>query len=136
MEKFNRKILHNQGDLKGDNIWISISFTDISSYSTIIEHMSPEMVVKFLNEYFSAMHDVIDKYKGQIVNYIGDSVMVVFGAPKKVEDHEIMSVKCAVEMREKLDKLNKIWDEKEFSRFWKNHGIEKITHVLESIQAV
>ena len=121
------KILHNQGDLKGDNIWISISFTDISSYSTIIEHMSPEMVVKFLNEYFSAMHDVIDKYKGQIVNYIGDSVMVVFGAPKKVEDHEIMSVKCAVEMREKLDKLNKIWDEKEFSRFWKNHGIEKIT---------
>ena len=121
------KILHNQGDLKGDNIWISISFTDISSYSTIIEHMSPEMVVKFLNEYFSAMHDVIDKYKGQIVNYIGDSVMVVFGAPKRVEDHEIMSVKCAVEMREKLDKLNKIWDEKEFSRFWKNHGIEKIT---------
>ena len=121
------KILHNQGDLKGDNIWISISFTDITSYSTIIEHMSPEMVVKFLNEYFSAMHDVIDKYKGQIVNYIGDSVMVVFGAPKKVEDHEIMSVKCAVEMREKLDKLNKIWDEKEFSRFWKNHGIEKIT---------
>ena len=111
----------------GKNLWISISFTDISSYSTIIEHMSPEMVVKFLNEYFSAMHDVIDKYKGQIVNYIGDSVMVVFGAPKKVEDHEIMSVKCAVEMREKLDKLNKIWDEKEFSRFWKNHGIEKIT---------
>ena len=126
-EHLTEKILHNQGDLKGDNIWISISFTDISSYSTIIEHMSPEMVVKFLNEYFSAMHDVIDKYKGQIVNYIGDSVMVVFGAPKKVEDHEIMSVKCAIEMREKLEKLNRIWDETEFSRFWKNHGIEKIT---------
>ena len=41
------------------------------------------------------MHDIIEKYKGQIINYIGDSVMVVFGAPERVEDHEIMSVKCA-----------------------------------------
>ena len=125
--KLTEKILKNEGDLSGDNIWISISFTDIASYSTIIEHMSPETVVKFLNEYFSAMHDIIEKYKGQIINYIGDSVMVVFGAPEKVEDHEIMSVKCAMEMRKKLEELNSIWDETEFSRFWKNHGIENIT---------
>ena len=51
--KLTEKILKNEGDLSGDNIWISISFTDIKSYSTIIEHMSPETVVKFLNEYFS-----------------------------------------------------------------------------------
>ena len=82
-ETLTEKILDDQGDLKGDNIWVSILFTDISSYSTIIEHMSPETAVKFLNEYFSAMHDVIDEYQGQIINYIGDSVMVVFGAPKK-----------------------------------------------------
>ena len=110
-----------------DNIWVSISFTDISSYSTIIEHMSPETAVKFLNEYFSAMHDVIEKYSGQIINYIGDSVMVVFGAPQKLEDHEILSVRCAMGMREKLNELNKKWDESEFSRYWKNHGIDGIT---------
>jgi len=121
------KILDNDGDLKGDNIWVSISFTDISSYSTIIEHMSPETAVKFLNQYFSAMHDVIEKYNGQIINYIGDSVMVVFGAPQKLEDHEILSVCCAIEMREKLNELNQRWDESEFSRYWKNHGIDAIT---------
>jgi len=126
-ETLTEKILDNEGDLKGDNIWVSISFTDISSYSTIIEHMSPETAVKFLNEYFSAMHDVIEKHNGQIINYIGDSVMVVFGAPKKLEDHEILSVRCAIEMRTKLDELNKQWDESEFSRYWKNHGIELIT---------
>ena len=82
-ETLTEKILDNDGDIKGDNIWVSISFTDISSYSTIIEHMSPEKAVKLLNEYFSAMHDVIEKHNGQIINYIGDSVMVVFGAPKK-----------------------------------------------------
>ncbi len=53
------------------------------------------------------MHDVIDKHEGQIVNYIGDSVMVVFGAPEKLDNHEIISVKCAIEMKNKLDELNK-----------------------------
>ena len=126
-ETLTEKILDNEGDLKGDNIWVSISFTDISSYSTIIEHMSPETAVKFLNEYFSAMHDVIEKHNGQIINYIGDSVMVVFGAPRKLEDHELLSVRCAIEMREKLNELNQKWDANEFSRYWNNHGIDAIT---------
>ena len=126
-EALTEKILVNNGDLKGDNIWVSISFTDISSYSTIIEHMSPETAVKFLNEYFSSMHDIIEKHNGQIINYIGDSVMVVFGAPQKLDDHEILAVRCAIDMREKLIELNQKWDESEFSRYWKNHGIDKIT---------
>ncbi len=126
-ETLSEKILFNKGVLKGDNIWVSISFTDISSYSTIIEHMSPETAVKFLNEYFSAMHDEIERYQGQIINYIGDSVMVVFGAPQKLEDHEILSLRCAIGMRNKLSELNKKWDENEFSRYWKNHGIQSIT---------
>ena len=125
-ETLTEKILDNEGDIKGDNIWVSISFTDISSYSTIIEHMSPEKAVKLLNEYFSAMHDVIEKHNGQIINYIGDSVMVVFGAPKKLDDHELLSVRCALEMRKALKKLNQKWDASEFSRYWKNHGIESI----------
>ena len=126
-ETLTKKMLVNEGELSGTNIWVSISFTDISSYSTIIEHMSPENAVKFLNEYFSSMHDVIEKYNGHIVNYIGDSVMVVFGAPEKLDDHEILSVRCAIDMREKLKKLNEKWDKSEFSRYWKNHGIEKIS---------
>lgn len=89
--------------------------------------MSPETAVKFLNEYFSAMHDVIEEHDGQIINYIGDSVMVVYGAPQKLEDHEIISVRCAIAMREKLKELNQKWDEIEFSRYWKNHGINEIT---------
>ena len=126
-ENLTEKILDNKGDIKGDNIWVSISFTDISSYSTIIEHMSPETAVKFLNQYFTAMHDVIEKHNGQIINYIGDSVMVVFGAPEKLEDHELLSVRCAISMRERLAQLNEEWNKNEFSRYWKNHGIDGIS---------
>ena len=120
------KILKNDGVLLGENSRVTISFTDITSYSTIIEHMSPETAVKFLNEYFTAMHDVIEEHDGHIVSYIGDSVMVVYGAPKKVEDHELLAVKSAIGMRDRLNEMNNMWDETEFSRYWKNNGIEKI----------
>ncbi len=120
------KILKDDGILAGENTRVTVSFTDITSYSTIIEHMSPETAVKFLNRYFTSMHDVIEEYGGHIVSYIGDSVMVVFGAPKKVEDHELQAVRCAIKMRDKLKEMNKKWDDNEFSRYWKNNDINEI----------
>ena len=121
------KILNSDGVLIGETKWVTICFTDISSYSTIVEYMSPEVAVEFLNEYFNEMHKIIEKHNGQILNYIGDSIMIVFGAPDDVDDHELKAVKCALEMNEALKSLNKEWEKSEFSRFWKNHGIEKVT---------
>ena len=89
--------------------------------------MSPELAVKFLNEYFTAMHEVIERYNGQIINYIGDCLMVVYGAPKKVDDHENLAIQCSIGMRTKLNELNEIWKQKAYSKYWKNHGIDKIT---------
>ncbi len=126
-ETLSEKILSEGGNLRGEIKWVSISFTDISSYSTIIENMSPEVAVKLLNEYFTKMHDVIEKHGGQILNYIGDAIMVVFGAPDSLPDHEVSAVECAIEMRKELSNLNKVWDDNESSRYWKNHGIEKVT---------
>ena len=72
------------------------------------------------------MHDVIEEHNGYIVSYIGDSVMVAYGAPKKVEDHELLAVKSAIGMRDKLREMNDNWDKTEFSRYWKNNGIKEI----------
>ena len=121
------KMLKEDGSISGENKWVTLSFTDISSYSTIIEHMSPKVAVEFLNEYFTAMHDVIEQHGGHILNYIGDCIMVVFGAPEEMDNHENQAIKCAMKMREKLAELNSRWDESELSRYWSNHGIEKIT---------
>ena len=126
-EKLSDKILSEDGKLKGEIKWVSISFTDIESYSTIIENMSPQVAVKLLNEYFTKMHDVIEKHGGQILNYIGDAIMIVFGAPNTIEDHEIKALECAIEMRKELENLNLDWDSREASRYWKNHGIENMT---------
>tara|TARA_B100001175_G_C19359982_1_gene566627 strand:+ start:97 stop:792 length:696 start_codon:yes stop_codon:yes gene_type:complete len=104
-----------------------ILFTDLRAYSTITENMSHEVALEFLNEYFTAMHEVIKEFDGHILKYIGDSIMVVFGAPEKLKNHENQALNCSLKMIKKLDELNSLWDDNETSRYWKNHGIESIT---------
>jgi len=120
------KILAQKGELEGENRWVSILFTDISDYSTITENMAPEVALEFLNEYFSEMHNVIKEFDGQILNYIGDSIMVVFGAPNNLKGHENKAIECSLKMRDKLEELNLLWDKTDASRYWKNHGINSI----------
>jgi len=125
-DELSDKIISQKGELEGENRWVSILFNDISDYSTITENMAPEIALEFLNEYFSEMHKVIREFNGQILNYIGDSIMVVFGAPNKLKGHENKAIECAIMMREKLEELNQSWDENDTSRYWKNHGIQSI----------
>ena len=125
-DELSDKIISQKGELEGENRWVSILFNDISDYSTITENMAPEIALEFLNEYFSEMHKVIREFNGQILNYIGDSIMVVFGAPNKLKGHENKAIECAIMMREKLEDLNQSWDKNDTSRYWKNHGIQSI----------
>jgi len=125
-DELSDKIISQEGELEGENRWVSILFTDISDYSTITENMAPEVALEFLNEYFSEMHNVIKEFNGQILNYIGDSIMVVFGAPNKLRGHENKAIECSLKMREKLAQLNQLWEKNDTSRYWKNHGIESI----------
>ena len=121
------KIISQKGELEGENKWVTILFADLGNYSTITESMSPEVALEFLNEYFTKMHEVIKEFEGHTLNYIGDSVMVVFGAPEKLKNHENQAVMCSLKMKEKLKELNQEWDKKETSRYWKNHNIDLIT---------
>tara|TARA_B100001287_G_scaffold257413_1_gene243040 strand:+ start:70 stop:1377 length:1308 start_codon:yes stop_codon:yes gene_type:complete len=121
------KMLKDGGELDGEIKWVSVLFTDLSGYSTITENMSPEVALEFLNEYFTKMHVIIKKFEGHILNYIGDSIMVVFGAPQKLKNHENQAVECALKMKKKLEELNTKWDDNKLSRYWKNHGIDLIT---------
>ena len=126
-ESLTNQLIKDEGKINAETRWVTISFTDINKYSTIIEKMSPEIAVKFLNEYFTRMHKVIKKYNGVILNYIGDSIMVIYGAPDNIKNHEISALKAAIEMKSELKELNESWNKNEFSRYWKNIGIDEVT---------
>jgi len=84
-------------------------FTDIQSFSSFSEQLSPEAVVELLNEYLTDMTDILLEHKGTLDKYIGDAIVAFYGAPVPVEDHEYMACLTAINMQLGLDKLRKKW---------------------------
>ncbi len=94
-------------NLGGEERKVTILFTDIRGFTSMSEKMEPETVVSTLNEYFSDMIDIIFKNNGTLDKIIGDELMVVYGAPIATKNDTERAVKTAIEMQEKIKKLNK-----------------------------
>ena len=89
---------------------LTIMFCDIRSFTTFSENNPSELVVRMLNEYLFRMTDIIFKYNGTLDKFIGDAIMAFWGAPIDLEDHPLLAVKAALEMKEKLAELNADWE--------------------------
>ena len=94
-------------ELGGESKHITILFSDIRGFTSLSEKLTPHDVVTTLNEYFSAMMDIIFKYNGTLDKIVGDELMVVYGAPLEKEDDSDRAIMTAIEMMERLKKLNK-----------------------------
>jgi adenylate cyclase len=94
------------GGLKRD---ISVFFSDIESFTTISESLSPEDLITFLNEYLTEMTDIIFKNNGTLDKYIGDAVMAFWGAPVPLENHKFLACKTSLEMKKRLAELRIKW---------------------------
>ncbi|MCQ2594339.1 MAG: guanylate cyclase [Treponemataceae bacterium] len=86
----------------GEKRDIAILFSDIRSFTNISEKNRPEVLVAFLNRYFTVMVDIIKKYGGTIDKFIGDAIMAEFGTPISYEDNARRAAKAAYEMRKAL----------------------------------
>lgn len=91
----------------GEMLDAALLFCDIRSFTPIAERLSPNEVVYMLNTYYSMMSEVINKHNGVINQFVGDEIFVSFGAPLPVPDPEISSVKCAIEMIDKLVEISR-----------------------------
>lgn len=96
--------------LTGDRRRVSVLFCDIRGFSTMSEKMPPEKVVALLNDYFEAMVEVIFRNNGTLDKFIGDGMMVIFGAPEDDQHQEERAVKTALEMQQDLRRLTKKWE--------------------------
>jgi adenylate cyclase len=92
--------------LGGDRKEVTILFSDIRGYTSLIENMQAEEVVTMLNAYFEAMVDAVFAHKGTLDKYIGDAIMAVFGSPLPLNDHAWLAVQTAIAMRHQLTKFN------------------------------
>jgi adenylate cyclase len=92
--------------LGGETREVTVLFSDLEGYSSIAEKMPPAELVAFMNEYLSAMTDIIENNGGYIDKYIGDSIVAVFGAPAYDKDHAINAAHAALACRVRLHELN------------------------------
>jgi adenylate cyclase len=100
----------DMAQLGGQKREITVLFSDIKSFTTYSENHQPEEVVAILNEYLGAMTDIVLKWEGILDKFIGDAIVVFWGAPMKQEDHAERAVRCALEMQERLDQLRRKWE--------------------------
>ncbi len=89
----------------GEKREVAILFSDIRSFTNISELNKPEVLVGFLNRYFTTMVEIIKKHGGTVDKFIGDAIMALFGTPVSYEDNARRAVAAAYEMREALDTL-------------------------------
>lgn len=96
--------------LGGERRQLTAFFSDIRGFTGISEKMSPEQLVVFLNEYLSAMTDIVLKYEGTLDKYMGDAIMAFYGAPMDQADHAMRACKTAVDMLQRLKELRVDWE--------------------------
>lgn len=97
--------------LGGEERTMTAFFSDILSFTSISERMEPAEVVELLNEYLSAMSDIIYEFGGTVDKYIGDAIVAFWGAPLPEENHPELCVRAAVAMQKKLVEMRTSWRE-------------------------
>ncbi len=94
--------------LGGDKRTVTILMADLRGFTQATEKMAPEVVIRMLNRYFGQIIEIIDRYRGIIVDFYGDSVLVFFnGLDGRLSERASDAVRCAVEMQRQLALVSK-----------------------------
>jgi class 3 adenylate cyclase len=92
---------------------VTLFFSDIAGFTGIVETMPPERSMVLLTKYFNDMSKVIDDHGGIVIEFIGDAIYAMYGAPLPDKgEHHTNAVKAAVGMLAQLDRINK-WSVKQ-----------------------
>ncbi len=103
------EILDNPPELGGLDKELTVFFSDIRGFTTLSESLKPQELVNHLNEYLTAMTNVVLEYQGTLDKYVGDEIMCFWGAPLPQPDHALLACACALKQIEALNRMNAKW---------------------------
>lgn len=95
-----------EADLEVEDLEVTMYFSDIANFTTIVENLSPDSSMLLLVRYFNDMSKVIDDHGGIVVEFIGDAIQCIYGAPLANPDHPTNAVKASIRMLSALRRMN------------------------------
>jgi adenylate cyclase len=110
-------VLRGDTTLDGEVREVSILMADLRGFTTFCERVAPRRMSRLLNEYLTAMVEVILKQKGRVQDFIGDGILGVFGAPGQDPDHAWHAALSALEMQAAIRDLAGRWEREEETLF-------------------
>ena len=100
------EILAGRVSLDGEMTRATLLFSDLRDFTPFVESTHPKKVISIMNQYFSEMAEAIKANQGLILQYVGDEIEAVFGAPLPSDDHPDLAARAALEMKQRLERLN------------------------------
>ena len=89
----------------------TILMSDLRGFTAMSTRLPSDQLITMLNHYFAEMSAVITQHRGTVIEFLGDGIFVVFGAPQELPDHAEAAVRCAVEMQKAMKEVNE-WNRK------------------------
>ena len=93
--------------LGGKKKCLTIMMSDLRGFTAMSEKMDPQDLITMLNHYLGEMTEAIQKNNGTIIEFMGDGIFAIFGAPLESQTHAADAVAAALEMQGRMDEINK-----------------------------
>ncbi len=100
-----------QNLLSGQDAEVSVLFCDIRGFSGVAERVGPQRTIEWINDVLTELSECVMRHDGVLVDYIGDELMAMWGAPGEQLDHAERACKAACEMLSQTEPLRKKWIE-------------------------
>lgn len=98
--------------LGGKQVDGTVLFMDLAGFSTLSETESPQAMISFINDFLSAMIEIGMNEGGTVERFLGDAIMLIWGAPVEQENHAELACTTAIKMQAKLHELTKMTKQK------------------------
>ncbi len=127
------EILSGRIPLDGEVREVTVLFADLRGFTPLTESNDPKLVAQILNKYFEEMGRSIHEHSGLILQFLGDEIYAVFGAPVYQLNHPCLAFDAALSMKKKLIALNEYFDRIGWPRLSNGIGIHTGTVVAANI---
>lgn len=95
----------------GQKLEITSMFVDIRDFTTLAERLPPHELTELLNAFYEAIVKIVFTYRGTVDKFMGDGILMIFGAPLSVATHAALAVQAAMDMLVVTQALSVHWKE-------------------------